>query len=68
MNVTQIPDEEVSYKFAATLIFTNGICPYCKEQIYDIDGFNLKVDIEKGKRHYPKHGEEYRRNITILGL
>lgn len=68
MDLIQASDDQLPYKFATTLIFTNGICPYCKEQIYEVDGLSLKVDIEKGRRHYPKHGEEYRRNIAILGL
>lgn len=61
------PDDILSYKFATTLIFTNGKCGYCKEQVYEIDGLNLKVDIEKGKEHYKRHKKQYK-IVEELGL
>lgn len=27
----------------------------------------MKVDINKGREHFPKHKKEYKRNVTILG-
>lgn len=69
MSITQVSDDRLSYKFATTLIFTNGRCPFCKERIYELneDGLSMKVGVEKAKNHYPRHKEEYKRSIAILG-
>lgn len=69
MDTDQTSEDQLSYQFATTLIFTNGRCPFCKGQIYELDngGLNMKVDINKGREHYPKHKKEYQRNVAILG-
>jgi len=47
--IAQVSEDRLPYKFATTLIFTNGLCPFCKEQVYEHDGggLNMKADIEK---------------------
>jgi len=69
MSIIQVSEDHLPYKFATILIFTNGLCPFCKEQVYELDDsrLNMKADIEKGKEHYEKHKKEYKRNVAILG-
>lgn len=69
MSIMQVSEDQLPYKFATTLIFTNGLCPFCKEQVYELNGdkMSMKADIEKGKEHYKRHKKEYKRNVVILG-
>ena len=55
MSITKISDDMIAYKFAITLTFTNGLCPICKRQIYELKGLNMVFDVEKGKQHFMSH-------------
>jgi hypothetical protein len=54
--------------FLATLTLTNGVCPFCKEQVFPIEDLNIKIDIKKGKEHAQIHKEEYGRVMETFGV
>ena len=66
--IWMLDEDQLPYKFATTLIFTNGKCRYCQEQVYETDGLAIRVDFEKGKKHYDRHRDEYKKAVQELGL
>lgn len=59
----QDPEKQLSAKFATTLIFTNGICPICKKQVYKLNENkqSISVDVNEGMNHFIKHNDEEKR-------
>lgn len=72
MSIIKVSEDQIPYKFATTLIFTNGICPICRRGIYRSDKMNIIVDIEEGKNHFLNHSKAeqktYIKNTEVLGI
>jgi hypothetical protein len=44
--------------FLATLMFTNGVCPYCKEKLGEPRGESNMMDPKKAIKHMHDKGHE----------
>lgn len=44
--------------FLATLMFTNGVCPYCKENLGDLKGDQNILNRQKAIKHLHDKGHE----------
>ncbi len=44
--------------FLATLMFTNGVCPYCKEALGDLKGDENTLNRQKAIKHMHDKGHE----------
>ena len=68
--VVRVTKRELEIGFLTMLIFTNGICPYCKSRIFDLENGKLAVRPVEAKRHLrdnPDHYERCFKTSALLG-